>query len=107
MLYIPCVEFQFCIHYIQLPLEKMANLISKGGQDYGKGAKCPPAPKCNPDCSNFVCSILESICTRDEVNSKGHTRSGVNCEVCTRGGVNSDHTANRVSTEQGTLMQAL
>jgi len=22
MLYIPCVEFQFCIHYVQLPFEK-------------------------------------------------------------------------------------
>ena len=22
MLYIPCIEFQFCVHYIQLPLEK-------------------------------------------------------------------------------------
>ena len=36
----------------------------------------------------MVCSILESICTRGGVNSKDHTR----------GGVNSDHS---VSTEQG------
>ena len=40
-LYIPCVEFQFCI---QLPFEKkMANLISKGGGelDSGKGGVMP------------------------------------------------------------------
>jgi len=38
MLYIPCVEFQFCIHYIQLPFEKKwLPEISKGGQDSGKG----------------------------------------------------------------------
>ena len=37
----------------------------------------------------------------------GCTRDGVNSEVNTRGGVNSDHTVNGVSTEQGTLMQAL
>ena len=55
----------------------------------------------------MVCSILESICTRGGVNSKGRTRGGVNSEVHTRGGVNSDHTVNGVSTEQGTLKQAL
>ena len=52
-------------------------------------------------------SILESIHTRDGVNSNGHTNSGVNSEVCTRGGVNSAHTANDVSTEKDTLKQAL
>ena len=33
MMCIPCAEFQFCIHYIQLAFEKkMANMISKGGE---------------------------------------------------------------------------
>ena len=41
MLYIPCVQFQFFVHYIQLPLEKKkANLFSKGGG--GGGANAPP-----------------------------------------------------------------
>jgi len=45
MLYIPCVEFQFCICYVQLPFEeKVANLVSKGGRDSGKGCECPPPP---------------------------------------------------------------
>ena len=43
MVYIPCVEFQFCVCYIQLPLEKKkANLISKEARDFGKGGKCHP-----------------------------------------------------------------
>ena len=55
MLYIPCVEFQFCIHYIQLPLEKkMANLMYKGGQDSGKGGQMPPpAPPLNETLLNI------------------------------------------------------
>ena len=61
--------------------------------------------------------ILRVYSFRGIVNSKGFTRGGVNSEVCTRSGVNSevhtrdgvnfDHTVNGVSTEQGTLMQAL
>ena len=45
MLYIPWVEFQFCIHYIQLPFEKkiLASMISKGGQDSGNA----PPPSLN------------------------------------------------------------
>ena len=38
MLYIPCVEFQFCVHYIQLPLgKKKANLFSGEGGGGGGG----------------------------------------------------------------------
>ena len=44
MLYIPCVDFQFCIHYIQLPFGKMANQISKGGRDGQGGANAPTPP---------------------------------------------------------------
>ena len=55
----------------------------------------------------MVCSILESSCSRDGVNSKGRTRGGVNSEVCTRGGVNSDYTANGNSTEQGTFIASI
>jgi len=45
MLYIPCVELQFCIHYVQLPFEnKWLPEISKGGQDSGKGEQMPPPP---------------------------------------------------------------
>ena len=47
----------------------------------------------------LVCSILESICTRGGVNSKGRTRGGVYSEAGTRGGVNSNCTANGVSIE--------
>ena len=49
MLYIPCVEFQFCVHCMQLPLEKKVNLISKGGETLarGEGGKCPPPPPPN------------------------------------------------------------
>ena len=43
MPYIPCVEFQFYIHYIQLPFEKKwLPEISKGGQDSGKGGQMSP-----------------------------------------------------------------
>jgi len=47
MLYIPCVEFQFYIHYVQLSFEKKKWLpeISKGGQDSGKGGRMPPPPQ--------------------------------------------------------------
>ena len=55
----------------------------------------------------MVCSILESICTRGGVNSKGRTRGGVNSEVHTRGRVNFDHTANGISTEQGTFITSI
>ena len=55
----------------------------------------------------MICSLLESIHTRDGVNSEVCTRGGVNSEVRSRGGVNSDHTVNGIFTEQGTLKQAL
>ena len=48
MLYIPCVEFQFCIHYIQLPFEKNGYLrFPRGGKTLARGGECPP-PKWNP-----------------------------------------------------------
>ena len=57
MLYIPCVEFQFCVHYIQLPLEKRkANLISKGGTRLWEGGgKCPPSPSLNEALQGYAC----------------------------------------------------
>ena len=50
MLYIPCVEFQFCIHYVQLPFEKkMATWDFQGGARLWQGgANAPPPPKWNP-----------------------------------------------------------
>ena len=43
MLYITCVELQFCIHYVQLPFEKKwLPEISKGGQDSGKAPQMKP-----------------------------------------------------------------
>ena len=45
--------------------------------------------------------------TRGGVNSEVHTKGGINSEVHTRGGVNSDHTANGVSTEQGTFRTSI
>ena len=55
-------------------------------------------------CSN-IGLLVNSF--RGGVNSKGRTKGRINSEVCIRGGVNSDHTANGVSTEQGTLKQGL
>jgi len=51
MLYIPWVEFQFCIHYVQLPLEKKwLPEISKGGgaRLWQGGGQCPPPPQMKP-----------------------------------------------------------
>jgi len=43
MLYIPCVEFQFCIHYVQLPFEKKGYLrFPRGGKTLARGGRCPP-----------------------------------------------------------------
>ena len=44
MLYISYVEFQFRVYYIQLPLEKKANLISKGARLWQGGGNPPPPP---------------------------------------------------------------
>jgi len=66
MLYIPCLEFQFCIHYVQLLFEKKwLPEISKGGQDSGKGGlsrlfplQLPPVQSKDSETVRATLSIL-------------------------------------------------
>jgi len=62
MLYISCVEFQFCIHYIQLSFEKKwLPEISKGGQDSGKGGPMPPAPPLNETLQSTIKIVYSCV----------------------------------------------
>jgi len=45
MLYIPCVELQFCIYYVQLPFEKwLPEIFKEGARLWQGGANAPPPP---------------------------------------------------------------
>ena len=58
MLYILCVEFQFCIHYVQFPFGKNGYLRFPrgGGKTLARGGECPPP------LNETLVSMVEQTC---------------------------------------------